>query len=335
MAPGHWTSNAAISINQGTGWSTGEGPGLVANNTVLVHGDSPATAYGATHHSVIGNVCSGLAYGATLEPTSVGIVDYNVYWGRASDGGKIEFYDGQNVHGSLSSWQSRTGRDLHSVNADPKLNPNGTLQAGSPAIGRAPSQAAIFTDDFYGNQRTGTWDAGAFEFGGSSSGGGSAPTPTPGQTPTPTPGPTPTPASTPTPTPTLGGPVAAFGFNESSGSSVIDASGYANTGTITGATRVVDGKFGRALNFSGAGNLVRVDSSSPSLNLSSAMTLEAWVKPTADQSGWRAIVHREADCLFFAWELRGSIGSIATCCWRQLRRKGFFEGSGSERPNSE
>ena len=91
--------------------------------------------------------------------------------------------------------------------------------------------------------------------------------------------------------------MAAFAFNESSGETVIDSSGFANTGTITGATRIAAGKNGGALNFDGSGDLVRVNSSN-SLNLSSGMTLEAWVRPTAAQTGWRAIVHRESVAYF-------------------------------------
>jgi hypothetical protein len=34
---------------------------------------------------------------------------------------------------------------------------------------------------------------------------------------------------------------------------------------------------------------------SPSLNLTRAMTLSAWVRPSAPQSGWRTIVQRHAD----------------------------------------
>lgn len=88
-----------------------------------------------------------------------------------------------------------------------------------------------------------------------------------------------------------GGLVAAYGFNETSGTSVTDASGNTNHGVIQGAARVTTGKFGAALNFDGASNLVAVKSS-PSLSLSQAMTLEAWVYPTATQSGWRTLLQK-------------------------------------------
>src|SRR5882762_4076960 len=41
-----------------------------------------------------------------------------------------------------------------------------------------------------------------------------------------------TPTETPTPTPAAGGLVAAYSFDEGSGTTVTDASGYGNTGTI-------------------------------------------------------------------------------------------------------
>lgn len=93
-----------------------------------------------------------------------------------------------------------------------------------------------------------------------------------------------------------GGLVAAYGFNETTGTSATDASGNTNHGVIQGATRVTSGKFGGALNFDGASNLVAVKSS-PTLSLTQAMTLEAWVYPTATQSGWRTLLQK-ADSYF-------------------------------------
>ncbi len=52
----------------------------------------------------------------------------------------------------------------------------------------------------------------------------------------------------------------------------------ANNGTITGATRVTTGRFGRALSFDGVNDLVRIPDAA-ALDLTTGMTLEAWVKP--------------------------------------------------------
>jgi hypothetical protein len=93
------------------------------------------------------------------------------------------------------------------------------------------------------------------------------------------------------------GLVAAYGFNESAGTTTADASGNGNAGDLLGATWTAAGKFGGALNFNGSGNLVFVKSST-SLSLAKTMTLEAWAYPTATQSGWRTLVQKEADAYF-------------------------------------
>ena len=88
--------------------------------------------------------------------------------------------------------------------------------------------------------------------------------------------------------------VAAYAFNEGSGSTVADLSGNGNVGTLSGASWTTAGKFGSALAFNGSSARVRVEDSA-SLDLTSAMSLEAWVYPAASQSGWRAVVQKEAD----------------------------------------
>jgi glucose/arabinose dehydrogenase/chitodextrinase len=103
-------------------------------------------------------------------------------------------------------------------------------------------------------------------------------------------------ATTPS-APPVSGLMAAYAFNEASGATVSDASGNGNTGTINGATRTTQGRYGSALSFDGLSNLVVINASS-TLNVTSAMTLEAWVFPTVAQSGWRTILQREVDAYF-------------------------------------
>ena len=76
-----------------------------------------------------------------------------------------------------------------------------------------------------------------------------------------------------------------------------DASGNGNTGTINGATRIAGGKYGGALSFNGSSNRVQINDSN-SLDLTTGMTLEAWVMPTASQSGWRTVIQKEVDTYF-------------------------------------
>ena len=99
-------------------------------------------------------------------------------------------------------------------------------------------------------------------------------------------------AAPPPPPPT--GLVAAYGFDEGAGTAVADASGNGNTGTISAATWTSAGRYGSALSFNGVNSLVVINAST-SLNLTSAMTLEAWVNPAAAQSGWRTVMQKEVD----------------------------------------
>jgi hypothetical protein len=94
------------------------------------------------------------------------------------------------------------------------------------------------------------------------------------------------------------GLVAGYSFDEARGRTAVDASGRHNTGTITGAAWA-RGRYGSGLRFDGASSIVRV-APSPSLNLGRAMTLSAWIRPSAQQDGWRAIVQREADAYFLS-----------------------------------
>jgi fibronectin type 3 domain-containing protein len=91
---------------------------------------------------------------------------------------------------------------------------------------------------------------------------------------------------------TPSGLVAAYGFNEGGGVQVTDASGQGNTGTISSATWVTAGKFGAALSFNGTSSWVTV-ADAASLDLTTGMTIEAWVNPVAD-TGWRSVVLKES-----------------------------------------
>ena len=90
------------------------------------------------------------------------------------------------------------------------------------------------------------------------------------------------------------GLVAAYSFNEGSGTTVADSSGNNNNGTLTAATWTTAGKFGNALSFNGTSACVTVPSA-PSLQLTTGMTLEAWVFPTSTPTGWRAVIDKTVD----------------------------------------
>jgi chitodextrinase len=94
--------------------------------------------------------------------------------------------------------------------------------------------------------------------------------------------------------PAPAGLVAGYSFENGSGTTVTDVSGNGNSGTITAATWEPAGRYGGGLNFNGSTARVRVPGS-PSLGLTTAMTLAAWIRPTANQTGWRTILQRETD----------------------------------------
>ncbi|MGP3913809.1 LamG-like jellyroll fold domain-containing protein [Nonomuraea sp. 10N515B] len=111
---------------------------------------------------------------------------------------------------------------------------------------------------------------------------------TPGPTPTPTPTSTPTPDPTPTPVPGL---VAAYGMEEGTGTNVGDSSGQNNTGAATDTTWTT-GKHGKALSFNGSSSWVTV-AHAASLRLTNALTLSAWVQPSAEDGQWRTVMMKE------------------------------------------
>jgi hypothetical protein len=88
--------------------------------------------------------------------------------------------------------------------------------------------------------------------------------------------------------------MAAYTFNEGTGTTLFDSSGNGNNGTISGATWTTAGRFGNALVFNGISAQVTVPSST-SLRLTTGMTLEAWVYPTTAPTGWRAIIDKNID----------------------------------------
>lgn len=227
-----------------------------------------------------------------------------------------------------------------------KLAADGTPLSGSPVID-AGDTTNFPSEDFNGGNRfVGAGpDAGAFELGSGSAPGNGQPVPgTPGGT-----GGTPTPAagggslpgsgkvpigkvpssSTPIPgggpgadpglgaavaTATSSGLVAAFGFDETSGATVRDASGHGLDGRRIGATRTAHGRFARALSFDGINDRVTVPDSAQ-LRLTDGLTLEAWVRPTS-ASGQRLVLlkgrGRGTAYGLYASDLRRPAGSVRT-----------------------
>ena len=86
--------------------------------------------------------------------------------------------------------------------------------------------------------------------------------------------------------------MAAYGFEEISGTTVADASGNGNHGTIKEAVRISAGRYGKALKFDGVNDWVTVNDGA-SLDLSTGLTLEAWVYPQSVTSGGKTVILKE------------------------------------------
>jgi chitodextrinase len=93
------------------------------------------------------------------------------------------------------------------------------------------------------------------------------------------------------------GLAAAYSFNEGLGPSAADASGNGNAGAIGSASWITTGKYGNALSFNGSNARVTVNDSA-SLDLTTAMTLEAWVYPTAGDQ-WRDVIYKGPDDIYY------------------------------------
>ena len=76
------------------------------------------------------------------------------------------------------------------------------------------------------------------------------------------------------------GLVAAYSFDAGTGNVLADASGNNQNGSISGATWTAAGRNGGALTFDGTNDKVTI-ADHESLDLTTGMTLEAWVRPTA------------------------------------------------------
>ena len=103
------------------------------------------------------------------------------------------------------------------------------------------------------------------------------------------------------------GLVAGYAMDEGAGTNVADASGSGNAGSMTGAVWS-QGKYGQALSFDSIGDAVTV-ADSASLDLTSGMTIEAWVNPTI-LGGYRTILMKQSSG-YFAYSLYATPGGLA------------------------
>jgi hypothetical protein len=164
--------NNLFTADAGKGWTNGfivagSQGGLVANNTMvslgsggdgLGLGGANFITYKNNLHLRVGTVIYAPAGGMTAS-------EHNVYGPVA---GLTWVYTNNAFYSSFSQWQSVTGLDGTSVVANPLLDGNYVPTAvDTVARDKGENLSAFFTTDLNGNVRTGAWDIGAFEFGGS------------------------------------------------------------------------------------------------------------------------------------------------------------------------
>src|SRR6195256_3963202 len=113
-------------------------------------------------------------------------------------------------------------------------------------------------------------------------------------------------------------PTAAYGFNEGSGNTTIDASGNGNAGTLSGPSWAMKGRYGNAISFNGTNAYVEV-ANSISLNPGTTATFSAWVNMVAANADISSVIGKgsqtidDADLfgldssnrLTFAWQTTG------------------------------
>ena len=120
---------------------------------------------------------------------------------------------------------------------------------------------------------------------------------------------------------TISGLVAAYSFNEGTGTSVADASGNGNTGTVVGASWTAGGKYGGALSFNGSSSYV--DLGNPAaFGVTGSMTWSAWINSAANPpddgiivaksdsaSGWQVKTSPDTGPQTFGSSVSASAGS--------------------------
>jgi autotransporter-associated beta strand protein len=87
------------------------------------------------------------------------------------------------------------------------------------------------------------------------------------------------------------GLVAAYDFDDGAGTVLTDVTARGHNGTISGATWTASGHSGSALTFSGSQRVTVGDAND--LDLTTGMTLEAWVYPTAVPADWTTVILKE------------------------------------------
>ncbi|GAA3607846.1 LamG-like jellyroll fold domain-containing protein [Microlunatus ginsengisoli] len=106
----------------------------------------------------------------------------------------------------------------------------------------------------------------------------------------------------------IAGLVGAWSFDEGTGSTAFDGSGQGNSGTVNGPTWTAAGKYGGALTFDGVNDRVDIPDRA-SLDLTTNLTLSAWVRPTTLRSWSQAVLKENGNGLSYALYATGETGN--------------------------
>ncbi|MBA2479264.1 MAG: PKD domain-containing protein [Planctomycetes bacterium] len=105
------------------------------------------------------------------------------------------------------------------------------------------------------------------------------------------------------PPPSASGPMAAWNFDENSGSTAADATGNGHTGTLLSGAAWAAGKTGAAVSFDGANGQVSV----PDFDPPTDVTLEAWIYPAQSSGVDRIIINKDNSEYDFRIDERGNL----------------------------
>ncbi len=113
--------------------------------------------------------------------------------------------------------------------------------------------------------------------------------------------------------------VAAFGFNENTGTTLADNSGNNNNGTLSGSpTWSASGKYGTAIQFDGIDDLININDAN-TLDLTNGMTMEAWINP-GNLTGYKTIICKDDGTNNLAYAISGNDNNSVTANQRPNSR---------------
>jgi hypothetical protein len=253
----------------------------IMNNSFVGSGItlSSALTTGGAGTVVVNNISSGVDNFIYCTGNGPVLFSNNIY-ANPAPGGNAPFCSNTTSFATLAQWQSAVG-DAHSLfTTSAAVNPDGTVPAGSPAVGAGANLTPLFKVDYVGNLRTniGPWVAGAYTR-------ASARTilSAPSNFRLVSTGAVVVPTNTSTATPASATLAAEWAFDEGAGSTAADLSGNGDAGTLVNNPAWVPGQNnqGYALSFNGVNQYMQVPGP---LSSFASFTYSCWINCGAQSS---------------------------------------------------